>query len=79
MQHFPTLWCPHPLTLGNVMLSAPDHVSLLKLLLKPCSGSGLALVGGTGSPVRLLELCELQHFHSLVVVLEELCWKPGGL
>lgn len=79
VQHFPTLWCPHPLTLDSVVLVSPGHVSLLKLLLRPCSGSDLALVGGAGSPMRLLELCESQHFHGLVVVLEELCWKSGGL
>lgn len=75
MQHFPTLWCPHPLTRDNVVLSNPGHMSLLKLLLRPCSGSDLALVRGAGSPVRVLELCVPQHFHSLVVVLEELCWR----
>lgn len=64
MQHFPTLWCPHPLTLDNVVLCTPGHMSLLKLLLRPCSGSDLALVGGAGSPLRLLELCKPQHFHS---------------
>lgn len=58
MQHFPTLWCPHPLTLDNVVLSILGHMSLLKLLLRPCSGSDLALVGGSDSPMRLLELCE---------------------
>lgn len=66
-------WCPHPLTLGNVVLSTPGHMSLLKLLLRPCPGSDLALAGGAGSPMRLLELCEPRRFHSLVVVLE--AWR----
>lgn len=54
-------------------------MSLLKLLLRPCCGSDLALVGGAGSSKRFLELCEPQRSHSLVVELEELFWKPEGL
>lgn len=49
-------WCSHPLAFGNLVLGSPGHMSLLKSLLRPSSGSHSALVRGAGSPVRLLEL-----------------------